>query len=129
MRIEPTKSLRGDETPIYTYLGGQRLTDELHGAPIRIEPFHQGRGDATPACIYNRGQLEPGGVGSYFRFGDWLVRRGLIDRHKLFVALCHAAAQGSRLGDALVDLGLVDRGQVEEEAKTFADFAAFQEAP
>lgn len=128
MHIEPGKLPRGDETPIYTYLGGQRLTDELHGSPIRIEAFHPGRRDATPACIYNRGQLQPGGVGSYFRFGDWLVRRGLIDRHQLFIALCRAGARGLRLGDALVDLELVDRGQVEEEARTFADFAAFQEA-
>jgi hypothetical protein len=128
MRIEPGRPPRPDETPAYTYLGGQRLTDELHGVPIRIEPFHPGRGDATPACIYNRGRLNPGGIGSYFRFGDWLVRRGLIDRHQLFVALSHASARSTRLGDALVELELVDRCQVEEEAAAFADFAAFQES-
>lgn len=60
-------------------------------------------------------------------FGDWLVRRGLISRAQLFEALNYSYLWGLRIGDALVELQVIDRDRVEEEAQvrsTFLSFAA-----
>jgi hypothetical protein len=58
------------------------------------------------------------------RFGEWLVRRGLISRADLFVALHVADRHAWRLGDALVWLDTVDRQRVEREARRFDGFRA-----
>jgi hypothetical protein len=53
--------------------------------------------------------------GYRFLLGEWLVCRSLISRSDLFVALNHAFQCGCRLGDAVVDLGLLGRDSVEHE--------------
>jgi hypothetical protein len=57
------------------------------------------------------------------RFGEWLVRRGLISRADLFSALSAAHRHRCRLGDALVWLEVLDRGELEAEARRFGSFA------
>lgn len=58
------------------------------------------------------------------RFGDWLVRRGLIDRRQLFVALNASYIDSCRIGDALVSSKVIARPQVENEATAFQSFLA-----
>jgi len=58
-------------------------------------------------------------------FGDWLVRRGLIDRSQLFFALSLSYQRGIRVGDALVNLRVLSRRQVEEEAEQHRVFRSF----
>jgi hypothetical protein len=60
----------------------------------------------------------------WIKFGDWLLRRGLISRADLYQALQRAAALRIRIGDALVAEQMMPRTQVEHEASAFA---AFQE--
>jgi hypothetical protein len=60
--------------------------------------------------------------GSIRRIGEWLVRRGLIDRVQLFTALDASYRHGCRLGDALVWLELVDRGRLEAEVRRYHAF-------
>ncbi|MCA9664416.1 MAG: hypothetical protein KC503_02475 [Myxococcales bacterium] len=50
------------------------------------------------------------------RLGDWLVNRGLIDRYQLFAALNRSFHDGCRLGDAIVALDYLPRDVVELEA-------------
>jgi hypothetical protein len=59
----------------------------------------------------------PRGGGAITCLGEWLVRRGAIDRAELFTALDVSFRHGCRLGDALVWLDLLSRGQVEQEAR------------
>ena len=59
------------------------------------------------------------------RFGDWLVRRGLINRSMLFQALSEAYKNRCRVGTALVSLGYADREVIEEEARSHSTFRAF----
>ncbi len=66
------------------------------------------------------------------RFGDWLVRRELISRLDLYAALqrldsllATARPGPCRLGDVLVELGLLDRDCVEQEARSFLAFTTF----
>lgn len=54
--------------------------------------------------------------------GEWLVRRGLISRADLFVALDACYRHDCRVGDALVWLEILDRPAVEAEARRFACF-------
>lgn len=58
-------------------------------------------------------------------FGDWLVRRGLIDRGQLFTALNLSYRQGFRVGDAIVAMRVLARNQVEEEARRHRTFRSF----
>ena len=60
----------------------------------------------------------------WIRFGDWLVRRGLISRSDLFAAL-HRVDGGCRLGDALVVESRMERAAVEREAQAFGRFQVF----
>lgn len=59
------------------------------------------------------------------RFGNWLVRRGLIDQAQRDHALRAAAVCNCRVGDALVYMAVLDRGCVEEEATDHDTFTAF----
>lgn len=59
------------------------------------------------------------------RFGDWLVRRGLIDRGQRDEALRAATACSCRVGDALVYMAVLERGCVEQEATVHDTFTAF----
>ncbi|MCC6750483.1 MAG: hypothetical protein IT371_22655 [Deltaproteobacteria bacterium] len=59
------------------------------------------------------------------RFGDWLVRRELISRRELYRALQASYLSGRRVGDTLVELGVLGRDCVEQEARAFAAFTAF----
>lgn len=58
-------------------------------------------------------------------FGDWLIRRGLIDREQLFAALSLAYVEDCRVGDALVELGVLPRQLVEEEAQAHRLYLVF----
>ncbi|MBW2732211.1 MAG: hypothetical protein JRH20_07435 [Deltaproteobacteria bacterium] len=58
-------------------------------------------------------------------FGDWLIQRGLIDREQLFEALCLSYQEECRVGDALVELGVLQRPTVEEEAQAHRLYHAF----
>jgi len=59
------------------------------------------------------------------RFGDWLVRRGLINRVDLFDALSTVYGDEQlRLGDALVRSGVLPRAVVETEATQHRSFLA-----
>lgn len=69
--------------------------------------------------------LEPDGVEPAIPFGDWLVRRGLINRGQLFNALNLSFRIGFRIGDALVALKVLSRNQVEDEAQRHHVFRAF----
>jgi len=60
----------------------------------------------------------------WIRFGDWLVRRGLISRADLFAALRRGDCCHCRLGDALVEAGLLPRSLIEAEARSFDAFHA-----
>jgi hypothetical protein len=60
--------------------------------------------------------------GEIARLGEWLVRRGVIDRCELFTALDASFRHRCRLGDALVWLELVERGRLEAEASRFARY-------
>jgi hypothetical protein len=51
------------------------------------------------------------------RLGEWLVRRELINRRDLYVALDLSYQREMRLGDALVSLGVLQRLRVESEAQ------------
>jgi hypothetical protein len=53
------------------------------------------------------------------RLGEWLVRRGLITRVELFLALDASYRHCCRLGDALVWLEILSRGLVELEVARF----------
>ncbi len=61
-------------------------------------------------------------------FGDWLVRRGLIDRRQLFLALSLAHVRSYRIGDAIVALQLLERELIEQEAAAHDTFVAFTRA-
>lgn len=58
-------------------------------------------------------------------FGDWLIRRGLIDREQLFEALSLSYKEECRVGDALVELGMLPRQTIEEEAQAHRLYLAF----
>lgn len=152
MNIEPTKNRREDETPIYTYIGERRLINEFFDVPVPlkinlndevevdvtdvtavppicIESTHQSdRGDATPIrnCTWEGAQSDQERDDPQIRLGDWLVQRGVIDRHQLYVALNHAHANATRIGDAVVTLGFAERGHVEEEVLALFVFSALQ---
>lgn len=58
------------------------------------------------------------------RLGEWLVRRALISRFSLYQALVVAFQENCRLGDALVQLGHLQRDGVEREARAMDDARA-----
>jgi hypothetical protein len=104
------------------------VTDDL---VISIEPDHRPqREDPTPLYIIHTDGRSPFpefdlGERSGLLFGDWLVRRDLISRAQLFHALHLARSTGCRIGDAVVDLSLLERARVEEEACALGTFNAF----
>jgi hypothetical protein len=88
-----------------------------------IEASRPERSDRTPPSgpyRYHRGPP----LDRWIRFGDWLVRRGLISREDLYRALQRAAREQVRIGDALVDGELLPRTQIEQEATAFESFQA-----
>jgi len=50
--------------------------------------------------------------------GEILVTRGLITRHQLFNALNESYRTGATLGEALIALGFVERGALEEALRS-----------
>jgi hypothetical protein len=148
IRIEATGSSHRDATPLYVF-----PDDREEGSPmIRIEPAQPGRRDETPQHLERRPverrieatrppRSDETPLYSYtvvapaartrspaLRFGDWLVRRGLISHADLFDALHDAFLYAARVGDVLVRRGTLERGQIEEEARAFDIFTEFQRA-
>ena len=74
----------------------------------------------APTRLYQlpRGRIE--------RLGEWLVRRGLLGRVELFLALDASYRHGCRIGDAVVWLDYLTRTRVEREAASFERFAGRQ---
>jgi hypothetical protein len=106
------------------------LKRRVNNTPVVIES-RQVRADETPHFAYQPESLlgEGPAEGEWMRFGDWLVRRGLISSGELFLALHDAFICSCRLGDVLVERGTLDRGSVEQEASSFHSFVAFQRTP
>lgn len=98
--------------------------------PVMIQT-QRARADETPLFIYRPESLggEGPAEGAWMRFGDWLVRRGLISSGQLFSALHDAFICSCRLGDVLVEQGTLGRDAVEQEASSFHSFVAFQRRP
>jgi len=88
-----------------------------------IESERPERSDRTPPSGAYRYPHGPP-LDRWIRFGDWLVRRGLISRADLYCALRRATSEQVRIGDALVDGALLPRAQVEQEASAFQAFQA-----
>lgn len=65
--------------------------------------------DDDPTRIYTQKLRPPPAP----RLGEFLVTRGLIDRRQLFEGLTVQARHRCRIGDALVWLGHVERGDLE----------------
>ncbi len=86
-----------------------------------IEASRPERSDQTPPSGVHRFQQGPP-LERWIRFGDWLVRRGLISRADLYSALRRATTAQVRIGDALVEGALLPRAQVEHEASAFQSF-------
>lgn len=102
------------------------VTDDL---VISVEPdYRPQRDDPTPLYITHpdgRSPFPEFEERSGLRFGDWLVRRDLISRVQLYHALHLARSTGCRIGDAVVDLSLLERARVEEEACALDTFNTF----
>jgi hypothetical protein len=132
IRIEPVGQPRLDETPQHLVSNRRSVPREpgsVDPSPcLCIEATIPSRGDETP--LYHYTVVAPSGRtrSPALRFGDWLVRRGLISHADLFDALHDAFRCAARVGDVLVRRGRLDRGQVEEEARAFDIFTAFQRA-
>lgn len=96
---------------------------------LRVERTGPRRRDETPSYVFSCETFPPHADvddAAQIRFGDWLIRRGLITRVDLFHALERAKTVRCRVGDALVQLCRLDRAQVEEEALSYGTFASFQ---
>jgi hypothetical protein len=111
MSKKSKRSLREDETPIFIDLS-----------------YRSGRTDLTPiftdtSQLMKKEEDEP--FTDSLRFGEWLVRRGLISSKDLFAALHDSYQYALRIGDALVDLEVLDRKTIEQEARAHDDFMAF----
>lgn len=104
--------------------------DRIDDTPVVVES-QRTRADETPLFVYQPESLlgEGPAEGDWMRFGDWLVRRGLISCDELFSALHDAFICSCRIGDVLVEQGTLDRGSVEQEASSFHSFVAFQRHP
>jgi hypothetical protein len=83
------------------------------------------RSDPTPVTAKKPGRGDPTPTEHWIRFGDWLVRRGLISRSDLFCALHRVDSGELRLGDALVAEQVIERAAVEQEAQAFSRFQVF----
>lgn len=92
---------------------------------MRIEPTRSPASDLTPVCVVVEVQRT---ADHGLRFGEWLVRRGLISPADLFRALLDAERAAARVGDMLVTGGVLPRPRVEEEARAFDTFRAFHRA-
>ena len=143
------RSPRDDETPICTFIPDPRdplppaeetplvtYYIEDHAPPneacllLRVERTGPVRRDETPSYVFSCETFPPHDDhedATQIRFGDWLLRRGMITRIELFRGLEQAKAHRCRVGDALVALGALGRVQVEEEAAAFSSFVGFQE--
>jgi hypothetical protein len=95
---------------------------------LRIEPSRKQRPDVTPAYVFSPSELEPRLREQQASFGDWLVRRGLVSRTQLFVALSRSRTSCCRVGDALVELKYLARKKVEAEARAFDRYLSLQKA-
>jgi len=115
--------MRNDPTPVCSYVQAARVAG---GEVLRIEPEHPRPLDETPAYVFAGADLARRPTSEALQFGDWLVRRGLITRVELFAALNRARALCCRIGDALVQMELLERACVEDEAAAFSTFAGFQ---
>jgi len=71
----------------------------------------------------DRDQLQANGL------GEWLVHKGLISRSELFHGLSLAYQRCCRIGDALVTLRMIDRADIEKEAKEFVHMSGLISAP
>jgi hypothetical protein len=129
IQVAPANVHRWDEpTPLCTYVPDALSEDSPGCQVIRIEPTCPRDRDDTPAYVFPPEGFTPPASNESLRFGAWLIRRGLIDRRLLFTALARSRVGGCRIGDALVQLGILDRARVEEEATAFCTFTAFQGA-
>lgn len=54
-------------------------------------------------------------ISNVIRLGEWLVNRSLINRSHLYQGLQLAYQQSCRLGDALVEMGVLQRQRMEQE--------------
>ena len=118
-----------DATPLVTYYIEDRAPPNEACLLLRVERAGRRRRDETPSYVFSCETFPPhsdSADAAQLRFGEWLLRRGLITRAELFRALEQGKAHRCRVGDALVALGALGRGQVEEEATAFATFAGFQ---
>lgn len=67
----------------------------------------------------------PQSPSSHARFGEWLVRRGVLTREQLLRALATSHLHDWRIGDAAVVLGLARRARIEAEAERFLALQAW----
>ena len=118
-----------EETPLVTYYIEDRAPPNEACLMLRVERTGRQRQDETPSYVFSCETFPPHSdpeEQAQIRFGDWLLRRGLITRAELFRALEQAKTHCCRVGDALVALGPLSRSRVEEEATAFLTFAGFQ---
>jgi hypothetical protein len=54
-------------------------------------------------------------ISNVIRLGEWLVNRSLINRSHLYQGLQLAYQRSCRLGDALVEMGVLQRQRMEQE--------------
>jgi hypothetical protein len=97
------------------------LSPSVTGVGERISYTHGMESTASESTIRLVPRLpravSGSGHHSQCRFGEWLVRRGVIDREQLFWALSATYRHGCRLGDAVVVLGYSSSRRVEAEAE------------
>lgn len=115
---------RRDNTPIYSYVDvGQESRIGSNGL-LRIEPSRKQKPDVTPAYVFCPRELGTRTGQQQVSFGDWLVRRGVISRTQLFLALSQCRTSSCHVDEALVELKLLARKKVEAEARAFDKFLA-----
>ncbi len=89
----------------------------------RLRGQHRSRRASRPARFFDAPTAGYPFRAGAAHFGEWLVRRGAISRAELFTALDVSFRHGCRLGDALVWLDVMSRGQVEQEARRHRTYA------
>jgi len=72
---------------------------------------------AAPAAAPATTTTPPPRPGPRYQLGEWLVRRGVLDRHQLFLALSTSHQLECRLGDAAIVMGFVQPALLEAEAE------------
>lgn len=58
------------------------------------------------------------------RLGEWLVRRGLLQNWQRNSALACCGRLNCRVGDAVVNMGWLDRESMEEEVEALGSYKA-----